>query len=59
MTEKEKVELDVHNVIANAHFEGLDLTEKEIEIGYKIRRGEITSDEAVDFHLKEAGVRNG
>lgn len=32
-TEEEKIELDIRNVVANAHFEGFELTEEEIEIG--------------------------
>lgn len=57
MTNEEKIDLDVRNVIANAHFEGFDLTDEEIKIGYKIRRGEITADEAISYYLKKSGIR--
>ena len=51
MTEKEKIELDVQNVIANAHFEGFDMTNEEIDNLYKVRRGELNSEDVKKMYL--------
>lgn len=51
MTEKEKIELDVQNVIANARFEGFHLTDEEINNLYKVRRGELNSEDVKKMYL--------
>jgi len=51
MTEKEKIELDVQNVIANARFEGFNLTDEEIDNLYKVRRGEKKSEDIKEMYL--------
>lgn len=56
---KEKIELDIQNVIANSRFEGFILADEEIEIGYKIRRGEKKSEDIKEMYLgriKSKGV---
>jgi hypothetical protein len=57
MTEQEKIDLDVRNVIANAHFEGFDLTEEEIDNLYKVRRGELKSEDVKAMYLNRLKSR--
>lgn len=51
MTEKEKIELDVQNVIANARFEGFNLTDEEIDNIYKVRCEELNSEDVKTMYL--------
>jgi hypothetical protein len=55
LTEQE-IELAMRDTIASWAFEGLYLTKENIEIGYKVLRGEMTGDDAVDFYLAKAGL---
>ncbi len=56
-TDKE-VKKALAEIRANLAFEGMILTEDELEVTEKVLRGEMTSKEAIDYYLKEAGIKS-
>ena len=57
LTDKE-VKKALAEIRANLAFEGMILTEDELEVTEKVLRGEMTSKEAIDYYLKEAGIKS-
>ena len=57
LTDKE-VKKALAEIRANLAFEGMILTEDELEVTEKVLRGEMTAKEAIDYYLKEAGIKS-
>lgn len=57
LTDKE-VKKALAEIKANLAFEDMILTEDELKITEKVLRGEMTSDESIDYYLKEAGIKS-
>lgn len=57
LTDKE-VKKALAEIRANLAFENMILTEDELKMTEKVLRGETSSKEAIDYYLKEAGIKS-